>query len=210
MHTLRRMPQPLPCLRKHWRPCLWRNLSWTVGRGARSGFGWASEDVSPSQRDQLLRPLRIRMPGQNPAHPDHASLAQRCVRQRNTVAYVRPWIEIVGCGGAPAEALLNGGQSRCGRHAPHCWKTYPSPLASDPIGLVHCARSRPARTREFSDTVAQTARKAMSTARDTILQSIAKAQTMERPVPAWSLPSWTEDAAASFIVKAKRSLEQIA
>ena len=49
----------------------------------------------------------------------------------------------------------------------------------------------------------------MSTAREAVLKSIAKGQGTQRPLPAWTLPPWTEDATASFILKAKASLAQV-
>jgi L-lactate dehydrogenase complex protein LldG len=49
----------------------------------------------------------------------------------------------------------------------------------------------------------------MSGAREAILQAIAKAHAVERPVPVWNLPLRTGDAAAAFIVKARASLAQV-
>ena len=76
MHPLRRLPQSLPGLWRDRRPCLWRDLSRAAGRRARSGARRSGQDLSSAECDQLLRPLRNRLPGEDSAHPHHAPLAQ--------------------------------------------------------------------------------------------------------------------------------------
>ena len=49
----------------------------------------------------------------------------------------------------------------------------------------------------------------MSAARDSILQSIARAGGTPKPVPEYALPQWTADASAHFIGKAKASVAEI-
>jgi L-lactate dehydrogenase complex protein LldG len=49
----------------------------------------------------------------------------------------------------------------------------------------------------------------MSTAREQILQTIAKGRRATVPVPDYDLPAWSGDAAAHFMVKAKASMASI-
>ena len=71
-----------PGLSRGRRPRLRRGLSRTDGRRARPGDLWAGEDARASERLDLLRALRERLPDDDPAAEADAALARQGVRAR--------------------------------------------------------------------------------------------------------------------------------
>ena len=113
LHPLRRLPQPLPGLRRGRRPRLWLGLSRADGRGADAGAGRRRGGRPSAQRLDLLRPLRERLPGQDPAAEDDAALARARIRAaaepaRSTAAGLRLWAWVA----TPAGALPCAGRDR--------------------------------------------------------------------------------------------------
>ena len=81
LHPLRGLPQPLPGLCRGRRPCLWLGLSRADGRGADAGADRHRRGRASAECLDLLRPLRERLPGQDPAAEDDAALARARIRQ---------------------------------------------------------------------------------------------------------------------------------
>src|SRR5439155_17159770 len=80
LSALRGLPQPLPGLRRGRRPCLWLGLSRADGRRLDPGPGRRRGSGASAERLDLLRPLRKRLPGQDPAAADDAALARTRIR----------------------------------------------------------------------------------------------------------------------------------
>ena len=80
LHPLRRLPQPLPGLRRGRRPCLWLGLSRADGRGADADADRHRGGRQSAQRLDLLRPLRKRLPDEDSAAEDDAALARARIR----------------------------------------------------------------------------------------------------------------------------------
>ena len=81
LHPLRRLHEPLPGLCRGRRPCLWLGLSRADGRGADAEPDRHRRGGGSAQRLDLVRALRERVPGQDPAAEDAAPLARARIRE---------------------------------------------------------------------------------------------------------------------------------
>ena len=94
-----------PVYRRGRRPCLWLGLSRADGRGADAGADRRRQGRAPAQRLDLLRQLRERLPGEDPAAEADAPLARARVRAASDAGGVR--------GGPGAVGVRSPGGRRC-------------------------------------------------------------------------------------------------
>src|SRR5436190_23593997 len=99
------MHESLSGLRRGWRPCLWLGLSRADGRGIDAEPDRHRGSRTPAERFDVLRPVRERMPGQDPVTKDDAPLARARIRQEAEPAGLPRRPEGVGMGGSPPGTL---------------------------------------------------------------------------------------------------------
>ena len=80
LHPLRRLHEPLPGLLRRRRACLRRDLSRTHRRGADAGARRVGVGARGGGGLDVLRPLRVRVPGGDSAGQPHAPLARSLLR----------------------------------------------------------------------------------------------------------------------------------
>ena len=108
LHPLRRLPQPLPGLQRGGRPRLWLGLSRPHRLGGDAGADRHRERQAPSQRVDLLRPLRGSLPDAHSDPQDAAALAREGVRAPPAAHRGALGPRPVGVDGEAPEALPPG------------------------------------------------------------------------------------------------------
>ena len=106
------LPQPLSGLCGGRRACLWLGLSRADGGGADPGAGRIARGRAPAERLDLLRALRERLPGQDPAAENDAALARARIRPAPEPARLPLRPAAMGMAGGAAGAVSRFRQFR--------------------------------------------------------------------------------------------------
>ena len=121
LHPLRRLHEPLPGLPGGRRPRLRLGLSGADGRGADADADRHRQGGQPSQRLQLLRPLRGGVPDEDPAARHDAPLARARIRAASVAEDLPVGAGRVGVLRHAAAALPAGDAARHARpRQPRC------------------------------------------------------------------------------------------
>ena len=144
------LPQPLSGLCRGRRARLWLGLSRADGGGADPGIGRAARGRASAERLDVLRPMRERLPGQDPAAEDDAALARARVRPPAEPADLPLGSAAVGLAGGAARAVPRLRQHRepHARHGGQRARPLPPPAARRAAGR-RCATCRRPRAAAF-------------------------------------------------------------
>src|SRR6185312_10741606 len=196
---MRGLHEPLPGLCRGRRTRLWLGLSGPDGIGADAGPRWPRRSRASAQGLDLLRTLRKRLPGQNPAAQAAAPLARAAIRGGAGAARGARRPRPVALGGDPAGALSPARRARregfeLGRARP---RTVPQPAFRRRLD----ARARHAGARRpHLPAALGGAAETMSASRDVVLGNIRGA------LGRGGLPAESQAALAERVAAHRRNL----
>ena len=116
LHTLRRLHEPLPGLWRGRRPRLWLGVSRADGLGADTLADRRRQGRTIAECQHVLRQMRERLPGEDPAAEDDAALARTRVRTASQPGRGPRQSRPLGLG-RPAPGAVSPGDPSRGRRA---------------------------------------------------------------------------------------------